>query len=343
MVNRDIFKKVKDIRINKENRKYFGFVLAFLLVLFVLVFGLVLLQNRQEIYKKAAVQEGLARVRISPELGTYQVGEAIPVNIFFNTNGVAISALALRLTYSYSGNDPKVVPSSLVINPDLSQDTSWLCPIKNISSEGGTVKIDIACANVNSAGYSNNTDTLLASFNLGVQDIPTPNPLVLSFDSGSSAFTRKSDNRDILIVPTSRGTYAIAGTPTSSPTCESKCFYGQPQCSARVTPRPGYSCQLNYNCPSCNQTTGEWCWAYCTGSQSTPTLVPTRSLTPTPTLVRTPTPTTGLRCDSKCSFGKSQCERDNQGKTGGSCQINPACPGVPDDNYQSYWRWSYCW
>ena len=76
---------------------------------------------------------------------------------------------------------------------------------------------------------------------------------------------------------------------------------------------------------------------------SNPTPIPTPTPTPTPSRTPTPTPTGTLRCDSKCSFGKSQCERDNQGKTGGSCQINPACPGVRDDNYQSYWRWSYCW
>jgi hypothetical protein len=320
---------------NINIKKYWWLILVFILTSSSLLASLVLLQQRQEIRKEAAVPapQGQATVSISPESGTYQVGETIPVNVFFNTKGVTISAVALRITYPYSGSSPKVVPANILINQALLNTGDWSCPIKTISSEGGIVKIDIACANVNPAGYSNNTDTLLASFNLGIQDIPTPNPVVLSFDQNLSVFTSKSDNKDVLLAPTSRGTYAIASTPTSFPTCESRCFYGKPQCSARVTPKPGYSCQLNYNCPSCNRRTGEWCWAYCIGSQSTPTPVPSR----------TPTPTGTLRCDSKCSFGKSQCERDNQGKTGGSCQINPACPGVPDDNYQSYWRWSYCW
>jgi len=72
---------------------------------------------------------------------------------------------------------------------------------------------------------------------------------------------------------------------------------------------------------------------------SLPTSIPTPALTPTPTSI----PATSFRCDSHCSWGEWQCGRDNAGKTGGSCQINPACSGVPDDNYQSYWRWSYCY
>jgi len=78
----------------------------------------------------------------------------------------------------------------------------------------------------------------------------------------------------------------------------------------------------------------------------TPSSLPTSTpILPTPTLTLTliPTPATSFRCDSHCSWGKWQCERDNEEKTGGSCQINPACPGVADDNYQSYWRWSYCY
>ena len=364
MVNRDIFKKVKDIRINKENRKYFGFVLVFLLVLFGLVFGLVLLQKRQE-YKKAAgdwrpTRLAIPNVNIFPEVETIYVGETVPPRkIFFNTSRQSISGISVRLSYSYSGEEPEVRPIDLTINPDLNSDAGWVCPVKSVSWQAGKVNIDISCVNVSTTGYSASEDTLLASFGLDIRAVPAINPLVLNFDREVTMMTRKQDSQNILVnydvatytvrpwsnssqtptmtprspssTPTLVPTRVLSPMPTLGPTavptltvtplpslrCDPTCFYGQPQCSARVTPRPGYSCQLNYNCPSCNRTTGEWCWAYCTGLSST--------------------------CDSKCSFGKSQCERDNKGKTGGSCQINPACPGVRDDNYQSYWRWSYCW
>ena len=100
-----------------------------------------LVKQRQEIRKKASVPEGQATVIISPASGTYQIGETIPVNILFNTNGVSISAIALRLTYPFSGNSPKVTPSNILINQTLLNTGDWSCPIKTISPEGGQVKI----------------------------------------------------------------------------------------------------------------------------------------------------------------------------------------------------------
>lgn len=58
--------------------------------------------------------------------------------------------------------------------------------------------------------------------------------------------------------------------------------------------------------------------------------------TPTPT----PTPPE-IHCESRCSWGKWQCERDNADKTSGECQVNPQCPVTMEGT--DYWRWSYCW
>jgi len=241
---------------NINIKKYWWLILVFILTSFSLLASLVLLQQRQEIRKKASVPEGQATVRISPETGIYQVGESIPVNIFFNTRGVTISAIALRLTYLFSGNNPQIIPSNILINQALLNTGDWSCPIKTISSEGGQVKIDIACVNTNPNGYSNSTDTLLASFSLGVQNIPTPNPVVLSFDPNLSVISRKDNAQDTLLTPTSRGTYTITSQPTSSPT---------------PTPTPT-------RIPTSTPT-------------PTPTFTPTPSPLSTPTSVPTQTPT----------------------------------------------------
>jgi len=77
---------------------------------------------------------------------------------------------------------------------------------------------------------------------------------------------------------------------------------------------------------------------------SVPRISPTPIIaTPTPPIFFSPTPVPQVVCEPRCSFGKFQCRRDNATKSGGKCMINPNCPGVPDDNYQSYWRWSYCY
>lgn len=199
-------------------RKYWWLILVFILSSLSLIASLALLRQPQEIRKKASVPGGQATLSISPQSGTYQVGGTIPVNIFFNTHGVTISAVALRITYPYSGNSPKVVPANISINQALLSTGDWSCPIKTISPEGGQVKIDIACVNTNPAGYSNNNDTLLASFNLEIQDIPTPNPVVLSFDPNLSVISQKDNAQDTLLTPASRGTYTITSQPNFTPT-----------------------------------------------------------------------------------------------------------------------------
>lgn len=70
--------------------------------------------------------------------------------------------------------------------------------------------------------------------------------------------------------------------------CDPACYYGSPQCTAGVTPKAGYSCQrADAHCVStCNTTTGEWCWAFCTvvSPTNTPTPIPTNTpVPPTPT------------------------------------------------------------
>ena len=144
------------------------------------------------------------------------------------------------------------------------------------------------------------------------------------------------------------GRLPLPSPPTPTPTppyrlvCEPGCYFGASQCKTRVSPKPGYSCVYNENCPMCDPSTKYWCWSYCKkvffASPS-----PTPVVSATPTAMPTATPVPAISCESKCHFGVYQCKRDNAGKSGGRCMINPNCPGVPDDNYQSYWRWSYCY
>jgi len=147
-----------------------------------------------------------------------------------------------------------------------------------------------------------------------------------------------------------------APRPEPQYTCDLHCSFGPSQCRRDNAGKTGGKCMINPNCPGVPDDNYQsyWRWSYCwaTAPEITPTPaftpVPTReprkpTITPTvltPTPIPTPSP---RRCDLHCSFGPSQCRRDNAGKTGGKCMINPNCPGVPDDNYQSYWRWSYCY
>lgn len=198
-------------------------VLFLLLAVIGLSLTVFLAQKRQETRKKAAVPEGQATVFLSPSSGTYPVGQPFSTSIAFNTAAIPISGIALRLTYSYSGATPELTASDLQISPSLLATGDWSCPVKTITPEGGTVKIDVACVNINIQGFSTSTETALASFNLRAGQIPATNPTIIRFDPSQSIITRKSDGQDILLLPSSTGSYTIApagatATPTPGPT-----------------------------------------------------------------------------------------------------------------------------
>jgi hypothetical protein len=187
--------------------------------------GVFLIKQRQQLINKAAVPGGLATVSLFPTSGTFNVGDTFPVSVYFNTSGIAISGITIRLTYPYSGVSPEVAASNISINPVVERSSDWNCPTKTVSAEGGNVLVDIACANVGASGYSNNADTLLATFDLTVGKAPATNPLVLRFDTSQSIITQKSNGQDILNIPdpnSARGVYTISGgalpTNTSAPT-----------------------------------------------------------------------------------------------------------------------------
>lgn len=181
------------------------------------VTGLYLLRQRQDLREKAAVPGGEAKVSISPATGNYNVGDTINTSVSFNTAGIAVSGIAVRLSYPFSGATPEVSVSGIRVNSALLSSGNWTCPTQNASQQGGNMVIDIACANTSASGYTSTTDTLLANIDLKVNRAPSA-ALEVKFDPERSVVTRKSDNQDILLIPSSSGKYTIAGATVTSPT-----------------------------------------------------------------------------------------------------------------------------
>jgi hypothetical protein len=188
------------------------------------VAGLVLLRQRQDIEDEAAVEGGQATVSISPQTGSYEVGDSIAVSVHFNPSNIAISSVGVRLTYPFKGATPEVTVSSVDINPSILSSADWTCPTPDDPRLAGTeVVVDIACANIGSGGFTANTDTLLATVNLYVERPLSENinPLTVRFDAKESKITRWRDNQDILLIPQSTGSYTVSSTgvdPTNTPT-----------------------------------------------------------------------------------------------------------------------------
>ena len=103
------------------------------------------------------------------------------------------------MTYPFSGATPEISVSSIQVNQTLLSSGDWTCPTQNSKLEGINVVIDIACGNTSAAGFTANTDTLLASVSLKVERAPTVSPLIMRFDPAKSVITRKSGLGAIVI------------------------------------------------------------------------------------------------------------------------------------------------
>ncbi len=227
------------------------------------VVGLILVQQKQIFKQKAATPTGTATVSVKPATATFQRNVPNTVSVYFNTANISISGVSIRLTYS----NLSVAASGIQIDPALLGATGdWTCPVKSTTATGSTGQVDISCINTSTAGYSNSSDTLLATFVLTASQVPLQNPLIVSFDPQNSIITQKSDGSDILLTPASTGSYLIADAIGGSPTATPVPVIGSP------TPTP---------------TAGP---TQAPGATATPTPVPTATATATPTTAATTNP-----------------------------------------------------
>ncbi|HVT62077.1 MAG TPA: hypothetical protein VHD33_01140, partial [Legionellaceae bacterium] len=184
------------------------------------VVGLILLKSNKQFNQKAFNQNGTATVTISPATGSFDLNTPNTVSVNFNTGGLSVKGISMRIDYSNIG----VQADNIQISTDLLQQ-GWTCPVKTVSSNGSTDNIDISCAFTTAgAGYSNNSDTTLATFTVTPSQVPPVNPVIFSFDPDPTLtqVTLASDGSDIALTPSSTGSFtvnsAISQSPTPTPT-----------------------------------------------------------------------------------------------------------------------------
>jgi hypothetical protein len=182
--------------------------------------GYFLVQRNQDIEEKASVPGGEATVEVSPATGSFDVGETINAQVYFNTAGIAVSGVVVSLKYQYSGSNPEINVQSVTVAPQIATSPDWSCPTQGFDTDGTNVNIEIGCGNTSAQGFSSTTNTLLATVTLVVNQTPAINPTVLRFDEAESRISRRSDDQDVLLIPTSTGSYSIGGAiqPTAVPT-----------------------------------------------------------------------------------------------------------------------------
>lgn len=202
-----------------------------ILIIVVLGLGLVmgiLLVGQKEIFKqKASGPSSTADVSITPASATYQINSVNPISVNFNTGGILISAINIKITFS----NLAAKATNIQISQNLLSGGDWTCPTKNISDTGNTEEVDIGCTNTGS-GYSNSSDTLLATFDFSPFNVPVVNPLIIGFDPQATTMTQKSDGSNIALSTASTGSYTITGSFATTPTPTSPTIITSPTATA---------------------------------------------------------------------------------------------------------------
>jgi hypothetical protein len=206
----------------KKNSK--GLLVATIITTITLVGGLIvgiLLVGQQQFFKqKAAVSGGVAKVYISPESKTVNVGETFTAKVYFDSSNTAISALTIQLEYPYTSSEPPISVTDVQVNSALAVQNNWDFPIKSITTSGGKVLVRIAGFSNSISGYTTTGQEELATISFKGNSAGT---ISASFNQTESKITKKADGSDTLMIPQSSGTYTVTGsgvitTPTPTAT-----------------------------------------------------------------------------------------------------------------------------
>ncbi|MBU1031585.1 hypothetical protein KKE03_01530 [Patescibacteria group bacterium] len=260
----------------KEKQKIIVAVLGVLFIVASIPVAIFLVNQRQEIRKEAAKPEsegGIVKISLTPSESFFTTTNPLEVSLNLNTEGRVISGIAIRLYYNYSGEEPTVRPVLDGSRPfTVSPTIGFGCQVNTFTYEENVAEINLGCAIMDTAGYSNSVDTQLATLTFSASSAPA-DPVAINFHPTISNVLDKATNQDILLLPdaingTLLGTYTVSDegvAPTNTPTLTP--IPAEPTNTPTLTPTP---------VPG-------------SGGVDTPTNTPTL----TPTLTPTPVPGSG--------------------------------------------------
>jgi hypothetical protein len=177
-----------------------------------LAVGILLVRQSQQIKEKAATSTGTVKVFLSPETKNTQVGQVFSVNVLLDTDGRYISALTLDLSYPYTGNTPPIEATDIQVSSNLVVSGDWNFPIKTINTDNQLVQIRIGGLITSSQGYKTTGEETVATINFKAQATGSIN---LSFNPTTTKATDKTTGEDILLTPSSYGSYTASGPTTT--------------------------------------------------------------------------------------------------------------------------------
>ncbi len=159
------------------------------------------------------VAGGVAKASLSPATASIPVGQTSTVKVMFNTLGVKISGVSLKLSFTSTANDLELVSA---VKDSTSGLTFPFEPV--VTSSGGVTTIVIEAIDFSTSGYSNSSNTPLATLTLKANTAFTGR--AIQFSQADSKILDKAEAKDILGSLTN-GTYAgttVTTTVTTTPT-----------------------------------------------------------------------------------------------------------------------------
>ena len=228
-------------------------ILSVLFLLIILPLAVVLVQQRQEIRKKA-VGPGTAQMWLDPSSHGITLPQAtFPVDIKIKapqtTNNLGIVGVDAVLSYTFSGNTPPLLLATGNPSDDISKGLPdpWSYVFRQVEISGNTLTIIISAVYLQGGtqGYDASSEKTFVTLNFHPQ---MTGSVALMFDTALTKIKEKATNNDILQTPTN-GQYnvaAIVATGTPTPT---------------ITPIPTVSVPPSAGCwgvngcdPGCNKS-----------------------------------------------------------------------------------------
>jgi flagellar basal body-associated protein FliL len=208
-------------------------ILSLIVIVGGTVAGFILVRQNQQIQEKAATPTGTAKVYLTPETKTVNPNQSFSVNVILDTAGRKITAITIDLSYPYTESTPPITATDIQISSSLTIDQSWKFPIKTINTQDGKVQIKIGGLNSSQTGYQTQGEENIATINFKGVSAGTIN---MSFNPATTKVTSKDSGEDILLTPSSTGTYTVAGAtsnPSANPTSSAS---PSPSASASAVP-----------------------------------------------------------------------------------------------------------
>lgn len=166
--------------------------------------SLILMNRPQDTRQKAATETGTAQVKITPATATIQPSQSTTSTVSFTTNGRVIQAIAVELNYAFSGSEPPMIASDIVIDPTIVV-SGVECAVKTISDSVSPVKIEVGCNIAN--GFSTETFRDLFTFKLTAGPDGSDNPIPITFNTANTIIADSGE--DIAAIPTGNLTVTL--------------------------------------------------------------------------------------------------------------------------------------